>query len=257
MKSFSTLVACAIVYSLLAAPSSAQLTVFSQPAFVPATLDMGAFSTRTKSLPDPESAIAYDNFTLPGPAASYDVNALSWEGLYDEAFPANRGETNFLIEIWPHNVNGPDLGAGAIYSTTLFAGVSGVSDGVVPTTDLGYDSRATATTPGGGDAFHYEAFLPSSVTLASATKYWLSIQALQTFPNAKVIDPQWQWHLGSGPGDGFYAQDTLLDPAGTADFGISQAGKDLAFELEAVPEPSTCVLMFAGMVGLGLIRRRR
>ena len=73
-------------------------------------------------------------------------------------------------------------------------------------TALGHVSPMTDATPGDGPAFHYEGAV-APIDLA-AGDYWISILANQLFDNEEPIyDPEWQWHLGDGPGDGFTAYD--------------------------------------------------
>ena len=247
--------------------SGAWAALPNQPATDPMTigpdLDYGAFAAVTTIdygggvlFDDDERAVAWDNFTL---SNAYNIDGLCWTGIYSERFPDSAvSETDFIIRILPDNGGSPDLGATG-YSWTLDGGLAGTSGpDVTVSAPLGYTSPTTTTNPqGGGEAFHYEASL-STETLA-AGNYWISITAAQEFDTpAPAFDPQWMWHVGDGPDDGFYAYDHIF-PAGTTDIGEFFADKDLAFELKGsvVPEPSSIVMALAGTLSLGLFRRKR
>ena len=202
---------------------------FSQPTFVPSDSDLGPFASVDSTLAsDPFEARAWDNFTLTGTTF---LDGIDWAGAYVEPFTTGiTPETDFLIEIFNDASGVP----GTLFqSFSLDGGLAGVSDGEVTSTLL------TQTALDGGPAFEYSADLPK--TEVPAGDYWISITAEQTFPNPfPKIDPTWQWHLGSGSGDGFFTFDDIFDDAGDNGNGIVDGtpvatqfedGKDLAFTL--------------------------
>ena len=188
-----------------------------QPTLVPASGDLGAYSSVDRTLADdPEEAKAWDNFSL---SEGTVIDAVTFAGAYDTPLVSGSGqEVDFLIEIF--NDDGGKPGAEA-FSFTAGAGLAGVDDPSVVTTPMGH------TSPEGGETFGYHAMVP--FTYFAAGDYWLAVTALQTFPSPDpVIDPTWQWHLGSGPGDGFYSYDELFDSE-----PVFHADKDLSFKIHA------------------------
>jgi len=205
---------------------------------------------------DPWLAKAYDNFTL---TQDILIEGFCWHGLYAEPFPAARADTDFIIEIWDVDPNNqlPDVAGGALLTFTFEGGVvAGTSGSDLTVTDMGYDSAPAGNSPGGGDVFHYDATLANGTALA-AGDYWISILADQTFPNPfPKVDPEWQWHF-AGAGDGFTTFDRTTMPPGTNQQGLLVPGKDLAFAIKGVPEPSTILMALCGLAPLGLLRRKR
>ena len=256
MKTIRTFAAI-LVAALLASQAMAQLP--SQPAVIPADGDYGAYAVQEVNAgpSDPDLAKAYDNFTL---TADYIIDGVCWAGIYAEAIPDPASAVDFLIEIWgtdAANGNLADITGGPVATFALDGGVAGASGPDVTVTALGHVSPATATTMGGGPAYGYDADL-ASTTLA-AGDYWISILAIQDFAHPTDYDPEWQWHLGTGPGDGFATFDRTLQPPGTLQAGILQADKDLAFTLKGqiVPEPASMAMAMFGFLSLGLLRRKR
>jgi hypothetical protein len=215
------------------------------------------------STPDPDEAKAYDNFTL---TQTFIVNGVQWSGIYAEPIPSPGATVDFLVEFWSDQSGAPDV-SGPIHQFYLLHGPAGDASALpnpngdvtrsVPITGA-HVSPLTSTTPGGGPAVSYSAAL-ADTTLA-AGDYWISIQAVQAFNSPLAVDPEWQWHLGSGPGDGFYAADLTLDPNSGIQ-GVFHAEKDLAFALEGrvVPEPASLLVWLLGSAScaLGAVLRRR
>ena len=140
--------------------------------------------------------------------------------------------TDFLIEVFSDDNGTPGT---VQHSFHVDGGAAGVNDANVVSKPLAH------TAENGGPAFEYMAMLP--FTLLDPGEYWLAVTALQTFPNpAGVIDPTWQWHLGSASGDGIFSYDDTFDDAGDNNNGevdsearptTFEAGKDLAFTWHA------------------------
>lgn len=240
---------------LLASVASAQLP--SQPFMIPDDGDYGAYAVQDQMAgpSDEFLAKAYENFTL---TTGYHVDGIMWAGIYAEPIPENPSDTDFLIEIWGDSDGHADLDSGPVASFSIDGGKAGQSGPNLLVTGLGHTSPSTNFTPGDGPAFSYETGLET--TTLPAGDYFISILANQTFDNvAPVIDPEWQWHLGDGPDDGFFAFDRLLDPEGTPEYGILLEGHDLAFELRgtAVPEPSSLGMLLLALVSWGWCRGRR
>lgn len=256
MKCFFALVATIAAACFTSAASAANHP--NQPAIIPATGEYGAYATQSQLLDanDPDLAKAYDNFTLD---ADFIIDGFNWAGVYAEPLPASPADTDFIVQIWKDGAGVPDLGAGPMYTFNFEGGTAAGTGGPdLTVTALGHTSPSTDATPGGGEAFGYSGGVADAPL--SAGNYWISILANQLFTSPEpIVDPEWQWHVGDGPKDGFYSRDRTLDPAGTPDYGILQDGKDLAFEItgQVVPEPNAALLGLLGLVSLGLVRRRR
>ncbi len=208
------------------------LTVFEQPASIPDDNNLGPFASVDRTLgSDPFEAKAWDNFSI---GADASINRISWVGAYIEPFATGTNivipETDFLVEIFSNASNAPGA---VLHSFELDAGVAGVSDGSVASTLLSHTAEFD------GPVYSYNASLPA--TDLAAGDYWISITALQTFPNETAFDPTWQWHLAdSTDADGFFFFDDYFDTPG--DLGVgkvdqepaptnNQPDKDLAFKL--------------------------
>lgn len=239
---------CAACISFFAAQATATLP--DQPAFDPVTGDHGVFSAtdRAEGGSDPNESIAYDNFSLTDP---YNLTGITWTGIFAEPFAVARSEIDFIVSVWGDSGGAPDIASAPILQWTLDAGFVGGGGADVTTTPNGDVSPSTSTTPGGGEGFDYSAAISGSL---SAGDYWISIQADQLFSNLPpIVDPDWQWHLGSGPNDGFYLEDLAINQE-----LVRTIDKDLAFSLqgEVVPEPSATLLLLSSIIGMVLVRRK-
>lgn len=234
-------------------PAAQALALPNQPRLEPVVepSEHGVYSVTDQALggSDPAAAIAYDNFTL---SSGYILSGVSWAGVYAEPLPGARSQTDFIISIWGDSGGAPDLAAGSLMSWSLDGGFAGGSGPDVTVTSNGDFSSPTSTTPGGGEGFDYSASVSG---MLSAGQYWISIQADQLFDNvAPVVDPEWQWHIGDGPNDGFYFEDLAINQE-----LVRTIDKDLAFSLQGtiVPEPSSVLLGMVGFFTVGMLRRRR
>ena len=256
MKSLSPLAVAAVLFMATQA-----MALPNQPAVEPAVepADHGTYAVQSQLVgpTDPALAKAYDNFTL---GADYIIDGFAWTGIYAEAFPADPSDTDFIVEIWGVDAGNNGYAAAEVAPLLIFnfegGTVAGTGGPDLMVTALGHVSSATDSTPGGGEAFSYMGDV-APIQL-NAGDYWISILANQLFDSADV-DPEWQWHLGTGPGDGFTAHDRLFDPVDTLEAGLLQADKDLAFTIKGqlVPEPTTALMAMFGLCSLGLIRRKR
>ena len=227
------------------------------PRIEPATGDHGVFSVQdqTSGSQDPNRAIAFDNFSL---SSGYTATGIDWVGIYAEPLADDPSDTDFIVQIWGDSGGVPDLGSGAKHTFQFEGGPdAGTAGADLFVNHNGDVSSATDTSVGGGPGFVYSGAI--SPTPIAAGDHWISIIADQRFDSAApVVDPEWQWHIGTGPGDGFFARDVLLDADGTPEYGIHQHHKDLAFSIRGIiPEPSGMLLALIGLVFVGLLRRNR
>lgn len=255
MKSYLKPFAAFCVVAFMATQAMAQLV--NQ---LPPVGETGAFAVQDQAIgnTDPWLAMTFDNFTLTTDSV---IDGFSWAGLYAEPLPAAISDTDFIVQIWDVDSGNslPDVWGGPLLTFTFEGGVVAGQGGadLTVTPETGYTSAAIPNiTPGGGEVFHYDATVAS--TPLAAGDYWISILADQRFDNADpIIDPEWQWHFGTGPGDGFTYFDRQNQPPGTNRQGLLQEGKDMAFAINGVPEPSTIVMALFGLAPLGLLRRKR
>lgn len=217
--------------------------------------DHGPYSVQDQTLgaADPWRAIAYDNFSI---SSSYNITGIDWVGIYSEPLPLPASDTDFIVQIWGDSSGVPDISS-PLHTFTFEGGATaGLGGADLTVTANGDVSSSTSTTIGGGPGFDYSGTISS--TLLTAGDYWISIIADQRFDNPTLVDPEWQWHTGTGPGDGFYAYDATLDPVGSPEYGILQPDKDLAFAIRGslVPEPQSAIMILMGLSLAGLVRHR-
>ena len=154
---------------------------------------------------------AWDSFRLESDSL---ITGLRWSGAFDGPFKpqAPRPELDFWIEIFPDtDAATPSLDA-PVFSWLLDGGTAGTDDG----TDVRSQERPDELAIRGGSVVDYSAALDSADLTAG--EYWISITAVQTFPNPSPIedpingfwDPGWGWHYGAGE-DGSWIFDGFRD----------------------------------------------
>jgi hypothetical protein len=175
---------------------------------------------------------SFDNFSLGSGGA---INQVSWIGVYTQ-------QTTFLNE--PPNTTNWDI--------DFYADNSGV-----PGTQLTDDSftagqvafQILGTGSFGGatfDIYEFTVDIPE-FDAAAGTTYWFSPFSHNPDESAKFI-----WLQGSG-GDGSAYQHALTTGSVIANFVLPT---DVAFSLSNVPEPSTLLLVGAG-IALAALRRKQ
>ena len=236
---------------LLAPQLFAQLP--SQTRLEPASGDYGAtsFQDTVLGLLDPESATAYDNFSLDAP---YDITGLKWSGIYSEPLPTgnSNSDTDFVVRIYEDSERLPDLSRPLLSWLIEGGSVPGIGGGDLSVVANGLVSPPSDFVIGGGPGYDYEASLTGQLP---AGDYWISIVADQLFGNdLPIVDPVWMWHFGEGPGNGYAMEDKFLEiPLGLMD------GQDLAFEIQGilVPEPTASSIVFMMLIPCMASRHRR
>lgn len=174
--------------------------------------------------------LAADNFTLATPAT---IGQVRWWGNGDDfGLPNLQNFTSFTVKLHPRLASG--LPGAAIFSQTFAtAATNPVDTGLLSFNNTKvWQQTATLGTP---------QTLP-------AGQYFVSV-GVQTY-----VDNQgsiWFWNT-SNQGDGFLAFDSY-DGGGWRQF--TQQPTDLAFELIAVPEPTSLGLLM--VTGLTCMRRSR
>lgn len=173
-----------------------------------------------------------DDFTLN--AGRNTITDVHWWGAY---VPSDTPTTpdNFTIRFYQDN--------GGLPQATAFLALNVGDVGRVATGDKTFSTLANRLV----NLYAFSTVI-EPLTLNPNTPYWLSIQN----DLAKDPDDVWGWtvsKLGSGNmaarfGTGPWATETLFRP-------------ELAFNLTAVPEPATLLLMGSGLLGLSALRKFR
>ncbi len=183
--------------------------------------------TTHPEIPDGGRSRVWDNFHL---AQAVELESLEWSGAFDGPFKPRSPRTTlqFQIEIFPGGNDAPELSQPTV-SWLLDSGRAGADDGL----DVRSRERDGETTSSGASVVDYRSSLNETVRLEGG-EYWLSITAIQTFPNPSPLedplngfwDPGWGWHFGDGD-DGSFAFDAGRHDA---EPGVRNA-QDLSFRL--------------------------
>ena len=217
-------------------PALAQDVLFAQPHL---TIDdpLGLSFQYSNQLPthpeelDDARSRAFDNFSLSAPV---DVTEIRFSGSFDGPFKPQSPRTplDFWIEIFPDNGAGQPLLDDVLVSRILDAGQAGTDDGV----EVRSQERSDDVGARDASVVDYRTQNLEPVRLDSGD-YWMSIVAIQTFPNPDpfedpvngFFDPAWGWHFGGSgrDGDGSFAFDAIR----ASEEPGAQSPYDLSFSL--------------------------
>lgn len=159
-----------------------------------------------------------ENFML---ASSNTVGQIGVWGVY---FPNNIPSDNFSINIYADN--GGNVPGSLLHSENVAAS----------RVDTGNDAF-------GCDVYQYNFVLASPFAATGGVQYWISVVNHAGSPNNN-----WGWMTANADAIGAYT----LDSAGS----WNQLGESLSLHLET-PVPAPASMAFAGLVGIGALRRRR
>ncbi len=181
----------------------------------------------------------------PAGSAGIDITGGNW---WADSFVLSDPTTVFLFRVWTHlpeeqprETSWPGSLSLALYSDLSGEPGSAISGPwTTPTTDV--------EDQGVFNLFRHD--FAVSVPLSAAT-YWLVMH------NPTAVEPHfWAVH-------GFEGGQAIHRPPGETDWYAPEAQyrRSLAFEVygetSVVPEPSTWVLLATGLVGIGIVARRR
>jgi hypothetical protein len=143
--------------------------------------------------------------------------------------------------------NPPDHGDITAFTVQIYSDAAGQPGSLLYSASVnGNGGEAFLGTFGGFPTYTYD-IEGLNFNLSAGTTYWLSVYPDLGFP------PQWGWSSGTG-GDGISYQDF---------FGArSLLANDMAFDITGhsqttTPEPSSMMLLGAGLLGLGRLIRRK
>ncbi|MCC6796737.1 MAG: PEP-CTERM sorting domain-containing protein [Candidatus Hydrogenedentes bacterium] len=178
--------------------------------------------------------MAFDNFTLE--EGSNVVTDLHWWGNH-YLYYAPSITDNFIIYIFEDNEGVPDFSSGPLHTIDGSA--------TTPREDTGLDANGNTDSP----VFAYDLVF-DPITLDANTTYWLSI----------TNDFYWYWQGSTTPGTSY----SIVGPDFPNDLEewsdeLETENYNLAFNLtgSVVPEPSTVVLLGAGVAMLFARQRMR
>jgi len=222
---------------LHSAGASASPIVYNQPSVFPGPY----FSWTSDRDASGGGFRSYDNFGLSQPTL---IDGVNWEGFYlDEITPGNNppvpDTTSWEISFWSNVSGQPDV---LLQSQTI--PVTNVQRAVVGNTTFNLPPSVPVT------LFSFEADMIIPYLATPGTTYWLSVLS-----DSPTFNPLWSWFQGTG-GDGITIQDQLQ---GGPRF-VRAEDRTFSLEGQVVPEPSTLVLLVAGIgatPSYGGVRRLR